>query len=128
MTATAFPARRVSPAPWGGRRGLWYPQGDRPGDAGQRGARLLPVSEECHVHHAVVNPVLPCTGVDRRSTRDTEPGARGPSRAATRASTSSSGPSTTTSTRPSGRLVAEPARPAPFASCRTNQRYPTPCT
>src|SRR4051812_34345763 len=106
----------------------WGKQRDRPGHAGQRPDCLLTVSRGCHVRHAVVNPRIPCTGSKRWSTRVTLPGARGPPRAPTSARTASSGPSATTSTRPSGRLVADPARPAAPASSRTNHRYPTPCT
>src|SRR5439155_12035958 len=77
-------------APCPGRRELWYPQGDRPRPAGQRKERTLPVSRGCRVRHAVVNPELPCTATERESTRETLPGARGPSSSATSAATSSS--------------------------------------
>src|SRR4051794_8943155 len=109
-------------APGSGRRELWQPQGDRPGHAGQRETYLLPVSRECRVRHAVVKPVLPCTAASWQSTRETEPGARAPSSAATTEDTASSSPSSTTSTRPSGRLLAEPLSPAAPASPRTNHR------
>ena len=74
---------RVSPAPRvHGRRELWYPQGDRPGHAGQREDCLLPVSGGCRVRHAVVNPELPCAASSARVDPRHEPGARGPSSAA----------------------------------------------
>jgi hypothetical protein len=79
--------------------------------------------------HRSTKPVIsPREGAQRSTTVRTRPGVSGPRRAASSRWHATSVPSATTSTRPSVRLVAEPARPSSNARARTHQRNPTPCT
>src|SRR3569833_457055 len=103
-------------------------KGDTRRDLGQRHGRSTPVSGVCRLHHLAVTPDIPWTASSRCCTSETRPGACGPDSSASTARTSSAGPSRPASTRPSGRLVADPASPRAVAARRTNQRYPTPCT